>query len=86
MKKIALVLLACVALASCGKESTTKILPTVQQVVFDDSPFITCHDWDGKDPDKVVQRAKVERPLADDRGHRKFCFVGDVCFYGCPRP
>lgn len=64
----------------CGdSDHRGAILPTVPAPVSLDA-FVTCHDWDGEGPDKEFQRAKVERSE-----NPRFCFIGDVCFYGCPR-
>lgn len=73
----ALVLIGCTG--SDGDRRT--ILPTVASESIE--TFVTCHDWDGIGPDKEFQRAKVDA-VSGSKSPR-FCFIGDVCFYGCPR-
>lgn len=68
------------ALIGCGDSGHHgTILPTVPAPVSLDA-FVTCHDWNGVGPDREFQRAKVEKSE-----NPRFCFIGDVCFYGCPR-
>lgn len=78
---IVLGFMALMTLAGCAKGDEIKnVLPTVPPCAEAIDAMVTCHDWAGVRPDREFQRAKVEKSE-----NPRFCFVGDVCFYGCPR-
>lgn len=63
----------------CGDDVDRRIinLPTVP-LPPDEGDTVTCHDWRGEHQDRTVRRDVAET-------QPNFCFVGDVCFYRCPR-
>lgn len=61
-----------------GDDDHVTVLPVVDDCLPNSDRRVTCRDWNGEKPDHTVSRIKAENSP-------HFCFVGDVCFYGCPR-
>jgi hypothetical protein len=58
----------------CDDGETVSVLPTV---VEPEPPFIPCSDWNGVQPSRLVQAARV-------RDDPRYCFVDGECFFDCP--
>jgi len=69
---------AVLALLGCDNDDEHQSpLPTVQGTVALQAELVTCHDWNGLRPDKLVQPARVD-------ANPRYCFVAGECFFDCP--